>query len=163
MLMQMKRNLEGMINGKQRPDFKSEGERQIAYFLDTNSIKYQYEPGILVNAAEEKPRIWYPDFYLPEFGPYIEYYGLVGQKNYDKGIKTKERIYSKMGMDVIPVYPWMFAENWQDYIMKELKRSTIRKYRNLNAKPYWSKQKTGTYNNSVPAHFRNNQNFNKRY
>jgi hypothetical protein len=156
-------NLENKINETAKLKFKSEGERRIAYFLDNNSIKYQYEPGILVNTAEEKPRIWYPDFYLPEFGSYVEYYGLVGQKNYDKGIKTKERIYSKMGLDVIPVYPWMFAENWQDYIMKELKRSNIRKFKNLNAKPYWSNQKTGTYNNSMPNHFRNNQSFNKGY
>jgi len=159
----MKQNLEDMVEKKKGPFFKSEGERRIGYFLDTNSIKYQYESGLLVNAADEKTRIWYPDFYLPEFGSYIEYYGLVGRKNYDRGIKTKELIYSKMGLDVTPVYPWMFAENWQDYIMKELKRSTIRKYRNLKAKPYWSNQKTGTYHNSMPAHFRNNQSFNKGY
>ena len=159
----MANNLDNIIMRSERPQFKSEGERRIAYFLDTNSIKYQYESGLLVNAAEEKPRIWYPDFYLPEFGSYIEYYGLAGRKNYDRGIKTKEQIYSKMGLDVISVYPWMFAENWQDYIMKELKRSSIRKYRNLKAKPYWSKQKTGTYHNSMPAYFRHSQNFNKRY
>jgi len=159
----MANNLDDIIMGSERPQFKSEGERRIAYFLDNNSIRYQYESGLLVNAAEEKPRIWYPDFYLPEFGSYIEYYGLAGRKNYDRGIKTKGQIYSKMGLNVIPVYPWMFAENWQDYIMKELKRSTIRKYRNLKAKPYWSKQKTGTYSNSMPAHFRNNQSFSKGY
>ena len=156
-------NLENKIDNTKRPKFKSKGERRIAYFLDINSIKYQYEPGILVNSGEEKPRIWYPDFYLPEFGSYIEYYGLVGQENYEKGIKTKERTYSEMGVDIISIYPWMFAENWQDYIMKELRRSFIRKYNTLNAKPYWSKQKTGTYRNSMPPHLRNKQNFSKGY
>ncbi|MFC1814110.1 hypothetical protein ACFL03_15610 [Thermodesulfobacteriota bacterium] len=159
----MHQNLEDVIKGEKRPDFKSEGERRIAHFLDSNAIKYRYEPSILVNSDEHRPRIWYPDFYLPEFGTYIEYYGLAGQKNYDHGIKTKETVYSKMGMEVVPVYPWMFAENWQDYIMKELKRGTIRKYKNLKSKPYWSKQKTRTYNNTMPAHFGYSQRLSNRY
>ena len=66
----MNQNLEEMVERKKKPIFKSEGERRIAYFLDTNLIKYQYESGLLVNAADEKTRIWYPDFYLPEFGSY---------------------------------------------------------------------------------------------
>ncbi|NIO22376.1 MAG: hypothetical protein GTN76_17035, partial [Candidatus Aenigmarchaeota archaeon] len=88
---------------------------------------YHYEPGVLVNSVYEKPRIWYPDFYLPEFGAYIEYFGLVGKQNYDGGIKTKEDAYSKTGLEVIPVYPWTFAGNWQGYIMKELEQITIRR------------------------------------
>ena len=137
----MKHDLESTINGKRRPNFKSEGERKIAYFLENNSIKYHYEPGILVNSDYDKPRIWYPDFSLPEFKTYIEYYGLAGNENYNKGIKTKESVYSKMGLDVIPVYPWMLNENWEGYIMKEIKRTTTRQHRNLMAKPYWSTNK----------------------
>lgn len=153
----MYENLEDMIEGKKRPNFKSKGERRIARFLDTNSIKYQYESGVLINDNDEKFRIWYPDFHLPEFGTYIEYYGIVGQENYDNGIRVKESVYSKMAMDVIPVYPWMFAENWQDYIMQELERSIIRKYKKLKTKPYWSKQKTCTYHNAMPTHCRHGQ------
>ena len=140
-----------MINGKQQPDFKSEGERRIAYFLDTNSIKYIYEPGVLVNSVQEKPRIWYPDYYLPEFKTYIEYYGLAGKQNYDRGIKAKESAYSKAELDVISVYPWMFKENWQEYIMKELKRNTSRRYKNLITKPYWSKNRSTLNNKFTPA------------
>jgi hypothetical protein len=159
----MDHKLEDVINGEKGANFKSEGERRIAYFLDANSIKYQYEQGILVNSNDEKLRIWYPDFYLPEFGTYIEYYGLAGQKDYDQGIKVKQTAYSKIGMEVVSVYPWMFSENWQDYIMNELERSTIRKYKSLKAKPYWSEQKNRTYRNSNPTYFRHTQNFNKRY
>jgi len=133
------------MEGKKKHIFKSEGERRIAYFLDSNSIKYHYEPGILVQSTEKKPRIWYPDFHLPEFNIYIEYYGLVGNQNYDIGIKTKESVYSKMGLDVVSLYPWMFNENWQGYIMKEIKRTTTRRHRNLMAKPYWSKKRSTLY------------------
>ena len=118
--------------------FKSEGERRIAYFLESNSIDYRYEPGVLVQPSQDKPRIWYPDFFLPEFAAYIEYYGLAGHESYDRGIKQKELVYSRMGLDVIPVYPWTFAENWQDRIMNQLQKISVRRYENLMSKPYWS-------------------------
>ena len=137
--MGSERNLEDMIGNHKHPNFKSEGERRIANFLEDTSIRYHYEPGILIHSDDDKPRIWYPDFYLPEFGAYIEYYGLVGRQNYDRGIKRKERVYSKMSLTVIPVYPWTFAENWQGYIMEELERTTVGRYRTLMSKPYWSR------------------------
>lgn len=140
-------NLDDIITGYERPYFKSEGERKIGYFLEDNSIRYQYEPGILIN-SESKPRIWYPDFHLPEFKTYIEYFGLAGKPDYDKGIKTKEAMYSKIGLEMIPVYPWMFAENWQGYIMKELKNVTVQRYRKLMNKPYWSRTGSHPYQNS---------------
>jgi hypothetical protein len=120
-----------------RIHFKSEGERQIAYFLDDNSIRYQYEPGVLINDLHDKPRIWYLDFGLPEFASYIEYFGLAGKSNYDEGIKTKLSTYKQMEMDVIPVYPWTFRENWPQYIMKELEKITLRRCDSLKAKKYW--------------------------
>jgi hypothetical protein len=63
---------------------------------------------------------------------------LAGQPGYDDGIKKKLSTYAKTGLDVISLYPWMFKEDWRGYIMKELEKNTIRQYRNLMAKPYWS-------------------------
>lgn len=140
--------LEGRLSYAANPKFKSNGERKIAYFLESNHFKYQYERPVLVNAKQDKPRIWYPDFYLPGFGSYIEYYGMVGKKSYDRGVKTKEIVYSKSGLHVIPVYPWMFNDNWQRYIMKELKTSSRRQYRNFMNKKYWSHQKSISYKHS---------------
>jgi len=136
----MERNLEHILDGKTRLHFKSEGERRIAHFLDENAIRYQYEAGVLVHADDHKPRIWYPDFYLPEFGTYIEYYGLKGKRNYDSGIRRKDETYKRMSLDVIPVYPWTFAEDWKGYIMKEIKQSVTRRYEKLMSNPYWSRK-----------------------
>jgi len=118
--------------------FKSEGERKIASFLDSNAIRYHYEQGVLVTSTDKKQRIWYPDFYLPEFGSYIEYFGLAGHADYDSGIKVKESTYAAMGLPVIALYPWTFADDWQGYIMKELQRTAFQRYRDIMAKPYWS-------------------------
>lgn len=120
-----------------RVHFKSEGERRIAYFLDDNSIRYQYEPGVLVSDPNEKMRLWYLDFGLPEFSAYIEYFGLAGRPDYDEGIKAKLATFQRMEMDVITVYPWTFRDNWQRYIMTGLEKITIRRYDSLKSKKYW--------------------------
>jgi hypothetical protein len=159
----LNKKIEDIVTDEKRPKFKSEGERRIAYFLDKNSIKYLYEPGILVNSAGEKPRIWYPDFYLPEFGTYIEYYGLAGRQNYDRGLKTKQSVYSKMALDVISVYPWMFAENWQTYVMRELERSTLRRYKNLTAKFYRTQHPSTPYRYIRPSPGKYHGGSNRRY
>ena len=83
----------------------------------------------------------YPDFYLPEFKTYIEYYGLAGDPDYERGIKKKELSYQKSEMDVISLYPRTFREDWRGYIMQELESNILRRYHNLMAKPYWSKNK----------------------
>jgi hypothetical protein len=115
-------NLEFKIKDNTATPYKSKGERKIAYFFDNNSIKYQYEPAVLVNTNNNRSRIWYPDFYLPEFKTYLEYFGLVGQPGYDDGIKKKLSTYLKMGLDVISLYPRMFNKDWKGYIMKELEK-----------------------------------------
>ena len=159
----MDRNLENIIGGKKRPNFKSEGERKIAYFLENNSIRYQYEQGVLVNSDYGKPRIWYPDFYLPEVGSYIEYYGLAGRENYDRGIKRKEEAYSRAGLTVIPVYPWTFGHDWERYIMKELERTSLQRYRKLMDKPFWSQKRSHPYRHIPPGHHGYSSRFGKHY
>ena len=122
-------NIEDLLEGHiSACPFKSRGERKIAYFLEENNIKYKYESGVLINQADSKPRIWYPDFYLPEFSTYIEYYGMAGNPDYDKGVKNKKVAYAKAGLNVLPVYPIMFSKNWQGYIMNGIKRKLSKTY-----------------------------------
>jgi len=123
-----------------RIHFKSEGERKIARFLDDNSIRYQYEPAVLVNDLYDKLRIWYPDFHIPDLATYIEYFGVVGKKDYDEGIKTKLSVYRQMQMDVIPIYPKMFREDWQGHIINELDKINQRRHDVLMGKKYWSQK-----------------------
>ena len=126
-----------------RVHFKSEGERRIATFLDENKIRYQYEPGVLVNGPYEKLRIWYLDFGLPEYAAYIEFFGLAGKPSYDEGIKTKLATYKNMGMDVIPIYPSNLRGDWKEYIMDELDAINLRRYHSLQSKRFWSGQDAG--------------------
>ena len=77
-------DLESILRYTPPNAFKSAGEQRIADFLDRHGIKYIYEPPTAVT-QHGKTRLWYPDFLLTEYGLYIEYYGRVGDPDYDLG------------------------------------------------------------------------------
>lgn len=128
--MFMSPNLEDRLGAGRDRQFKSEGEQKIAQFLQRRKIKYVYEQGVLVS-DRGRPKIWHPDFHLPEFAVYVEYYGLAGNPDYDKGIEKKTSVYSSMGIDVIAVYPWTFNIDWQEYLLESLCKISKRRTETL--------------------------------
>jgi hypothetical protein len=130
-MIRKKPDLETLVNNRDFACFKSNGERKIAKFFDEIKIKYEYEAGTLVSDGHQKQRLWYLDFYLPEFGMYVEYFGILNSPDYDKGIRAKRKVYSKMRMDVIEIYPQMFAENWKGYIINKIGERVQRQYDRL--------------------------------
>lgn len=55
---------------------KSYGEMDIANFLNHNGIAYLYEHEYELDTRTEEHAQYYPDFYLPEYKIYIEYFGI---------------------------------------------------------------------------------------
>lgn len=115
----MASGLENTIDCAYAHLLKSEGERQIAALLDQCGIRYMYEAPVIVN-QHGKSRIWYPDFHLPEFGLYIEYYGLIGNPDYDRGVIEKNTAYTASGISVISVYPNHLKRDWPGYLVREV-------------------------------------------
>lgn len=55
---------------------KSYGELEIANFLYQNRIRYQYEHDYAIDTRDETHTQYRPDFYLPDYDIYIEYFGI---------------------------------------------------------------------------------------
>lgn len=55
---------------------KSYGEMDIANFLYQNGIAYEYEKEYAYDTRTEDRAQYYPDFYLTDYGYYIEYFGI---------------------------------------------------------------------------------------
>ncbi|MCQ2741529.1 MAG: UvrD-helicase domain-containing protein, partial [Alphaproteobacteria bacterium] len=55
---------------------KSYGEMDIANFLYKNNINYKYEAAYKFDTRTEEKSQYYPDFYLPDYDIYIEYFGI---------------------------------------------------------------------------------------
>ena len=66
---------------------KSNEELVIANYLFTNGINYEYEKPYEIETSTIDKRQYTPDFYLPDYGIYIEHYGIDRNGNapqYDK-------------------------------------------------------------------------------
>jgi len=86
---------------KQGFKVRSRGEQKIANFLFDNKINSQYESKTLI--FKEEGQICVPDFYLPEFKTYIEFYG--GHPKAWKKKVLKNRLYRKHKISCIFITP----------------------------------------------------------
>ena len=79
---------------------QSDGEKRIAEWLSANQITYRYDERfrILEGMAIR------PDFYLPEFDVYIEYWGM-DTTDYKIGMLKKQKLYQQEGKKLISLYP----------------------------------------------------------
>ena len=101
---------------------KSYGELDIANFLTQNGITYVYEQEYPIDTRTSEFGQYHPDFYLPNFDLYIEYFGINRQgdvppyftgkngmsaaQTYQEGIKWKRVLHRKNGTRMIEVYAY---------------------------------------------------------
>lgn len=113
---------------------KSIGERRIADFFKRNNINYVYEKeakGKFLLFFEYK--ISSPDFYLPDYDVYVEYWGLVNaddrwtRENYVRNMKRKMAIYYRNHIKFVSIYPrnlenldWIFRKKFRNVTGFEL-------------------------------------------
>ena len=78
---------------------QSDGERRIAEWLSAEGIAYRYDERfrILDGYAIR------PDFYLPEFDVYIEYWGM-DTADYKIGMLKKQQLYQQQGKRLVSVH-----------------------------------------------------------
>ncbi|MFZ4397360.1 MAG: hypothetical protein ACOYOU_17235 [Kiritimatiellia bacterium] len=101
---------------------QSDGERLIAEWLASNRIAYRYDERFrIVEGYAIRP-----DFYLPEFDVYIEYWGM-DTADYKIGMLKKQKLYQQEGKRVISLYP---ADKPR---MAEVVRDKLRRYARLPA------------------------------
>lgn len=106
---------------------KSYGEMNIANFLTQNGIAYEYEPAYKFDTASEEHRQYHPDFYLPEYDVYIEYFGVDRNgepprwfaDGYKDGMKWKRKTHSQYGTRMIECYAY---ENMDGTLIDSLRQ-----------------------------------------
>ncbi|MGL1462269.1 UvrD-helicase domain-containing protein [Vibrio parahaemolyticus] len=92
---------------------KSYGELVIANWLFRKGINYEYEAKYRFDVATAEYRQYEPDFYLPDYDIYIEYYGIdengntapyIDRESYHAGIKWKRETHKKYGTGYIEFF-----------------------------------------------------------
>ena len=81
---------------------RSNSEKVIADWLFRRGIRYAYEQPIFDPRGR---RVGVPDFYLPDYGLYVEYWGLVGtDRGYERRMERKKERYLRNGVRVVSLY-----------------------------------------------------------
>ncbi|MCC2126085.1 UvrD-helicase domain-containing protein [Hominiventricola filiformis] len=112
---------------------KSYGELKIANFLTQNGVSYVYEQAYPIDTRTSEFGQYHPDFYLPDYDLYIEYFGIdregkvpayFSEKNgmsatqvYQEGIKWKQELHKKNETHLIEVYAY---ENLEGHLLSKL-------------------------------------------
>lgn len=115
--------------------YKSEGERRIAGLLDDAGIDYVYKPGVLVEDGGMQ-RVWQPNFGLPRYAVYLEYFGIEGDPAYQKETLQKLEVYRRMDLAVVPVYPRMLRGDYRREIIGEIYKKVESRLSDLEARVY---------------------------
>lgn len=88
---------------------RSNSERVVADYFASSGIRYDYEKPAMSRWGRR--RISRPDFYLPDYGVYVEYWGLIDLPNnsarsrYEKSMRWKMAQYHKNGIKFVSLYP----------------------------------------------------------
>ncbi|HLC73760.1 MAG TPA: hypothetical protein VJH20_03950 [Candidatus Nanoarchaeia archaeon] len=106
--------------------FKSNGERDIADYFSKKKIKFIYEPKLTLKS----PIPLKPDFFLPEFDVYVEYWGRWNiDFNYKQECRIKKEQYIKGEIKLVELYPdnlksinqldWKFTQRLLNILKRE--------------------------------------------
>lgn len=75
---------------------RSFAERRITRYFDKLGIEYVYEKELVLDGKKI-----HPDFYLPKFNVYVEFWGMVYDPKYRNIMAAKMRLYAKHKIPVI--------------------------------------------------------------
>ncbi|WP_262964031.1 UvrD-helicase domain-containing protein [Methylobacter psychrophilus] len=108
--------LENELRTLQGELVKSYEECEIANFLYRQGVAYQYEANYAINTAGPDYKVYQPDFYLPDYGIYIEHFAVnehnqtpvfIDQKSYLEGMEWKRALHQKHHTPLIETYSYL--------------------------------------------------------
>ena len=93
----------------------TKSEKEVADYLYELKIWWQFEQPIYVWDDKDRPRVWTPDFYLPELGIYIE---VCGSEKFD--YRYRAGIYKKNRVPVIFIHRFKNKKQWSKFFRERI-------------------------------------------
>ncbi|MCX6818191.1 MAG: hypothetical protein NTU57_05035 [Candidatus Aenigmarchaeota archaeon] len=97
-------------------------EKKVAEFLKFKKLWWVFEQPLFITDHKDRPRIWTPDFFLSEFGIYVE---VCGNPNIDYSFRQK--IYKLENTPIIFVHT--YKPKWKFFLLQRIKE--IQKKRSI--------------------------------
>jgi hypothetical protein len=101
-------------------------EREVAVLLKEMGIKWTYEHPVFVWDENKRPRVWAPDFFLKQFGIYVE---VCGSKDFD--YEYRRKIFAANGHQIIFLHLYKKSDKWKFHLIKYLHLFTNDRYNKL--------------------------------
>lgn len=115
---------------------RSRAEQRIADYFESIGLEYKYEQEIEAGIWIFTEKVSCPDFYLPAYDVYVEYWGMLNVENdhdrskYERAMKYKMARYHQLGIKFISIYPdnmknldWVFRKKFKQVTGIDLPRS----------------------------------------
>ena len=107
-------------------EVRSHAEQKIADYFESLGLRYEYERELESGFWIFTKKVSSPDFYLPDYDVYVEYWGMLNvDNNYDRSKYTREMKYKMaryhdLGVKFISIYPdnmknldWIFRKKFE--------------------------------------------------
>ena len=96
-------------------DEMTNAEREVANYLHSINLYWRFENPIFIVDDKNRPRVWTPDFFLPELGIYIE---VCGSEKFD--YEYRSQIYKKNRINVIFIHHYKHPTNWKEFLRERI-------------------------------------------
>jgi len=100
-----------ILKAKDTGDYDSKAEGKIADYFRAKSIKFYLHPKVKVPSKiwifdnPFKKIILKPDFFLPQYDAFVEYWGMLDKEDYKRKSKLKKEKYAENDIEIISLTP----------------------------------------------------------
>jgi DNA helicase IV len=116
-------------------EVRSRAEQRIADYFDSIGLRYEYERELEAGIWIFSEKVSAPDFYLPDYDVFVEYWGMLNVDNdcdrgkYERAMRYKMARYHQLGVKFISIYPdnmknldWIFRKKFKKLTGADLPR-----------------------------------------
>jgi len=108
-------------------DRMTHAEKEVADVLKEFGIQWSFEQPVFVWDEHKRPRVWAPDFYLFNFGIYVEVCGSE-EFNYE----YRRKILARNGYQVIFLHLYKESNKWKNHLFEYLQLFSNCRNKKLN-------------------------------
>ena len=144
---------------------KSYGEMDIANFLFQNGIAYEYEKEYEFDTRTEDRAQYYPDFYLTDYGYYIEYFGInekgevpayftarngkTPSEEYRESMQWKRKLHNDKKTVLIECYSYERSKGELLSLLEQKLREAKVEFKSVPASEIWDKVSESNSKNAI--------------
>ena len=103
--------------------FMSGPEEQVSDYLTELGLHWIYQAPVFIYDDKERPRVWTPDFYIPDLGGYLE---VCGSELFNYSYRRK--VYNRNGFPVVFIHFYKEKGKWKKYLVRKIKEIEERRH-----------------------------------